>query len=241
MQSTADVVAEGRGKMASAWWLPLAFAATAGVGGYLASTHFGVANPVAGIFGCTVWTVGASGSGVSCARGEPVDVGLGFAGSILLLLFAGQMSVPGTMLFGVRYMSYMGLALTPAALGFWLGVLVGRSGTAERGPARDSPPGAGKVWTAVIAIQAVPVLTLLAGLLIALLQGRAIDTQPVPYLLRVESFPLMAAIYAALPWALALGIRPMALRRLVVLSNLVGIAATCVAAATYFVCSTLPR
>ena len=127
----------------SRWWFPFLAALVSGAAGYLAANHFGATWPFCGIFGCTLWALGASGAGLACARMDKTDLCLAFGGTVLICVFFGQLAVPGTMLFGSQFLFDMASASAIAAAAFWLGATAGRFGLARNRPGKDrrrSPP-----------------------------------------------------------------------------------------------------
>ena len=217
------------------WWFPFLAALVSGAAGCLAAKHLGTGWPFCGIFGCTLWALGASGAGLACARMNNTDLCLAFSGTVLIYVFFGQLAVPGTMLFGPQFLFDMASASAIAVAGFWLGATAGRFGLAREDPGGNAKPGSTWAWAAAAALQAVPVLVVLVGLAFSLLSGMRFARR-LPYLFWLELFPLLAVICAVTPWMWLMGVRPARFRPLLRTLGVIGIAGLLATAAFYTIC-----
>jgi hypothetical protein len=217
------------------WWFPFLAALVSGAAGCLAAKHLATGWPFCGIFGCTLWALGASGAGLACARMNKTDLCLAFGGTVLIYAFFGQVAVPGTMLFGSQFLFDMASASAIAAAAFWLGATAGRFGLAREDPSGNTKPGSTWAWAAVAVLQAIPVLVVLVGLAFSLFTGMRFARR-LPYLFWLEFFPLVAAIYAVTPWMWLMGARPARLHPLLRALGVIGIAGLLATAAFYSIC-----
>ncbi len=163
-----------------------------------------------------------------------------FCGAMLIYFFAGLMAVPETMLPGSGFARFMALALAIPTVAFWLGAAAGRSGAIPMDTDNCVAAYAKLVWPVIAGLQIVPVVLLFAAL-VFIVNGRPVAGRPLPLPWMSEALPLLVAIYAAVPWIWALGIRPARLRRLVAVSSVTGIAATAVMVAVYIFGILFPR
>ncbi len=241
------------------WWLPLLLVVISGIagsvaamylgvpaphfvtghpGGYrraLAAMHGGVPAPLLGFFGCSLWTLGASGAGLLSANMKWPDVCLVFAGAVLIYFFAGQVAVPNTMIFGTQFLLQMSLAITAPVAALCLGLMTRRFGTAGSDAGGDMARRTGVFWAVFAGLQTAPIMLLFVGLALAIGTGFAY-AQQLPHLFWKEAFPLLLALYAPAPWMWATGTKPTRFRIWVAASGAAGIAAVGALAAFYTAC-----
>ena len=206
--------------MSSRWFPFLVALVSAAVGTAAGSTM--LEPELTGFLGCAIWAIGSSGAGVSCARRHPIEIWLTFVGVLLVYLAAVATGLRTPVSFGPLLIVYLVLALTAPVGAFWLGVAAGRCGVGPGEPRLDNGVITTLVWAGVAGLQVAPVALLFAAVLfrgngqtsLGAVSGRV---------LRVEAFAFLFAIYAVAPWLHAAGMRPARYRRLIAVSNAVGI------------------